>query len=189
MGQDKAELLFGDRTLLEHAAAVLAPVCGEVLLASGEENRANSLGLRCVLDAEPGQGPLAGIRAALSAASGEWLCVAACDMPGIATAHFETLLTEAARRDLDALWYRSEGLDEPLFAVYRTTCLEAMQRALESERFKVIAFTTEPGPAGRPLRLDTLELSPTELRIARNLNTPEDVANERRARDPRTPES
>lgn len=179
MGTDKADLQVGSRTLLEQAICELDPLCGEVLLASGNRKRETEAGLRCILDETPGAGPLAGIAAALAAASGEYLCVLACDMPGVETRHYQRLLDEMKNRDLDACWFRTAGRDEPLFAVYGKNCLPAMRASLAAGRNKVMEFHEQPGPEGRALLTGTLELSLEESTCSRNLNTPEDLARER----------
>lgn len=179
MGTDKAELQLGSRTLLEQAIAELEPLCDEVLLASGNRVRETEANLRCILDESPGAGPLAGIAAVLATASGDYLCVLACDMPGVQTKHYQRLLNEMEERKLDACWFTTAGRDEPLFAVYKKSCLVSMRASLALGRNKVMAFHQEPGPNGRALATGTLELSSEESTCSRNLNTPEDLAHER----------
>lgn len=178
MGTDKAELQLGSLSLLEQAIRELEPLCGEVLLASGEALRETKDKHQCVLDEVPGAGPLAGITAALAAATGDLLCVLACDMPGATAEHYERLLSEMEAQNLDACWFTTAGRDEPLFAVYRTSCLSAMRASLAQGRYKVLEFHQQPGPNGRMLRTGTLELSQRESTCSRNLNTPEDFARE-----------
>ncbi len=179
MGTDKAELRVAAETLLELAISKLEPLCGEVVLASGSRQRTSGAGHQCVLDEVPGAGPLAGIAAALSNAPGDLLCVLACDMPGVETQHYEQLLAKAIEENLDACWFTTEGRDEPLFAVYRKSCLSAMRASLAAGQYKVMEFFRHPGPQGQALCTGTLELAEEESTCSRNLNTPEDLARER----------
>ena len=87
-GEDKAWLAWGNGNLLEHACALLAPVCREVLISARtrEEPRPGGPlwpppGTRVVVDRHPGCGPLAGMEAGLDAMTGEWLLVLPVDMP------------------------------------------------------------------------------------------------------------
>lgn len=66
MGEDKAELGVGTKTLLEIVLERVQGQVASVVLVGGPEDRARARGLSYVADAEPGgRGPLAGIAAAM----------------------------------------------------------------------------------------------------------------------------
>src|SRR5690606_38783426 len=129
MGFDKGGAELGGSTLVERAAAVLAEVSGEVLLASGPSERYGDLGLARVADDPELQGPAAGIVAALESGGAEWVLVLACDMPRVSGRLVSALLACARARDLDACLLAGERGEEPLCGVYRRTVAPAMRAA------------------------------------------------------------
>lgn len=183
MGSDKALLPLGDRRLIELPLAVLAEVAGATRLAVGREPRYSELGLEQVLDdaAWSGAGPVAGLLAGLEAATTEWVCVLACDMPRASAALLRELLARATAEDLDACLLRTEQGVEPLFAVYRRSCAPAIRRALERGRYKMTGFH-EGTIDGRPLRIGELAVGAEGAAAAANLNTLDELAGERRRR-------
>ncbi|MFY8350930.1 molybdenum cofactor guanylyltransferase [Pseudoalteromonas sp. SSM20] len=85
MGQDKAELRFGDQNLLDHAIETLSDsLCQRVLVS---RNKGNAIKDRFI-----GLGPLAGIDAAVVGLNnGIWLSVLPVDMPLVNSAHLIAL--------------------------------------------------------------------------------------------------
>jgi molybdopterin-guanine dinucleotide biosynthesis protein A len=81
-GQPKGLLRVGGRRIVDREVAALSEVAREVLLVVGDPSPyAGVDGVRVVLDHHPGLGPLAGIHAALWAASCETVLIASCDLP------------------------------------------------------------------------------------------------------------
>lgn len=131
MGRDKALLTIGGRRLVDVAVAALAPVCVEVLVASGDR-WIERVEARRVADA-PGEGPLAGIAGALRAATTPLVAVIAADMPcasGEVLARLAASWTgEAAVAPLVG------GVVQPLHAVYASEAADGFSRLLsEGER-------------------------------------------------------
>jgi len=179
MGTDKARLVLGGRSLLEHVALELRGAVGEVVLARGPTERYGELGLPLALDAVPDGGPLAGIVAGPEATGVERILVVACDMPRVGAPLFEALIERARGAELDVLFLESARGVEPLCAVYGRRCLPAMRRTLARGERRVRAFVVDdPTLAVGRLRIDEL---PPALRgedLAVNLNTPEELARE-----------
>ena len=138
MGVDKAFLPIGNEVMIERAAGEIGKVCAEVLIAGGSAAAGQRLGLPVVPDLIAGCGPLGGIHAALHAASYELILVVACDMPFVSP-ELAALLLERAK-GYDAAVPRHGAYLEPLFAVYRKTCLPAIEASLGSFRRKVADF-------------------------------------------------
>ena len=184
MGRDKARIELRGRSLLQRAIDSLSPACASVWLACGPESRYDELDLERVLDVTPDGGPLAGLAAVLARAERERtapgqeaaVAVIACDMPRATTDVYRLLHAELARSGADAaLLETSEGL-EPLCAVYRTSALAAVQRALGRGDRRLISFHDELRVAR--IRADELPEALRGADMTRNLNTPEDLSEE-----------
>ena len=171
MGVDKALLNVGNQPLAKRIAENIARVCGPVSLV-GDPERYASLGLPVIPDRFPGEGPLAGIEAALNATKADWNLVVACDMPSLDDGIIEELFRAALEGDCAAPWY-SDGRIEPLCAVIHRRCHEPILRAIETGTRKVTVALAQLAlryvPVGSPESFA-------------NLNTPEDLAQWRRER-------
>jgi len=183
MGSDKAALPLAGRTLLERAAATFEGIAVETLLACGASPRYGELGLPLVLDRSPGAGPLSGLEAGLARARTDWVAALACDMPRAAPEAFLALEDRAIEGGFDLCLLVTDKGVEPLFAVYRRTCLEPVRAALAAGERRIIAFHPFPTAAGRPLRIGTLDERelPVALAargVARNVNTPAELSAE-----------
>ncbi len=166
MGADKARADSGGRALVLRVADQAASVCGTVSLVGDPEKYAD-LGLPVIADRFPGQGPLAGIEAALAATGSDHNLIIACDMPAI----HENLLEEMLALDGDCVIPRhDDGKIEPLCAVYQRRCHPLILEALEAGVRKVtdaLRILENHGLAIRYIRVS----SPASFV---NLNTPED---------------
>ncbi|MEO7652576.1 MAG: molybdenum cofactor guanylyltransferase [Bryobacteraceae bacterium] len=139
MGADKALLPFHGLTLAGYVAGQVAEAASTVCLV-GDPACYGHLGFPVVADNYPGQGPLAGIEAALSASRAEWNLVVACDMPGVSAVLFRQLLDAAVESGADCLIPQGPtARPEPLCAVYRSSCLDAVRDALRRDVRKVTA--------------------------------------------------
>ena len=184
MGEDKASLAIAGVTMIERAVRVLAPLVGEVVLASGTSARYEELGLEYVVDKSAGEGPLAGLVAAMERlvwAPGEvpeerrLLLVLACDMPRADARVFEQLIERIEADESDVCMLRDgEGI-EPLFGVYRATAFSAMARALSRGQRRLVSFHS----AVQVAFVDIADL-PDDIGQdpAINVNTPDEFAAE-----------
>jgi molybdopterin-guanine dinucleotide biosynthesis protein A len=167
MGRDKALLELGGRPLALRVADEAAKCCGTVSLV-GDPALYESLGLPVIPDTFPGQGPLAGIEAALGATQAEWNLIAACDMPALGAAVMEQLFN--AGGDCAVPEYE-DGRVEPLCAVYHRRCHRAVREALEAGVRKVTEALRRLADGGFALRYVRVA---SDAQFA-NLNTPGDM--------------
>ncbi|MSR63256.1 MAG: molybdenum cofactor guanylyltransferase [Planctomycetes bacterium] len=143
MGRDKALLELDGEPLVRRAARVLGAVVPRVLLASGCESRYPELGLECVLDCEPGAGPLAGLAAVLARlerAPVAYACVLACDLPYADGDVFRLLLECARESGAELVLPESEKGLEPLCAVVHRAALPAVRAALDAGARRMDSF-------------------------------------------------
>lgn len=171
MGQDKASLLLGERSLLQHVISIVQPLFHEVII-SVRQPRAE-ITLPQVCDDPSHRGPLAGLAAGLQSAKTPWVFVLACDMPFIEPAVIERLAR--FREGHQAVVPMVQGHPQPLAAFYAVSCTDAVLESLN-------------GAGKHSLRelLDTLQVryvSEEELQVADvhsrhffDLDTPEEVA-------------
>ncbi len=163
MGQDKALLSWDSQYLVEKIAATVAAATGTVTLV-GRPERYGHLNIPCIPDSRDGQGPLAGIEAALQSGQAEWNLIVSCDMPDISSAVLSFLLEKA--RETSASCVAAEdatGQIHPLCAVYHRRCLPIIRRSLAEGRLKLMKVLEDLGAEYLPV--------PTGLV---NINTPED---------------
>ncbi|MBK9168009.1 MAG: molybdenum cofactor guanylyltransferase [Bryobacterales bacterium] len=165
MGSDKALLPFAGRALVLHVADLVAASAGSVTLI-GSPERYGSLGLPLLPDLRPGEGPLAGIEAALHAASADWNLVVACDMPRLSLPLLEGLFEVAEASGADAVVpCAASGRLEPLCTVWRDRCLAAVSEALDRGERRVSVVLD---------RVGALRWRSPDSEAFTNVNTPAD---------------
>jgi len=177
MGRDKALIAFEDRPIIAHVIDTLRELSDDVLVVSNRSAAYESFGIRIVPDADPPSGPLGGISAGLAAAQHDLAIVVACDMPFLNTQLLRSLVDRAV--NVDAVVPLTGDQFEPLHAVYRRTCLAAIERHLAGGDRRVISFFDEVRVKAVP-ETDWRSLDPTGRSIA-NLNTPDDLLQLHRA--------
>jgi molybdenum cofactor guanylyltransferase len=172
MGRDKGLVELAGKPLVEHVIERLGGLAQEVIITTNHPEGYAAFGYRTAGDRHPGAGALAGLFTALQAAQGDPVLVAACDMPFASRALASYMLELVA--DSEAVVPRVGGEFEPLFAVYRRSCLPAIRRALDEGQKRVISFFPE-------IRLRAVEESEATSIDADphcffNVNTPDDLA-------------
>ena len=144
MGRDKAFLEFGGEPLIARIAERLRAVVDEVIIAANDTARYAAFADRCVPDVHPGIGTLGGIHAGLGAAAHQLAVIVACDMPFLnpdVLAWFVEVAGSAnGAGDADLVVLRHDKGVEPLHAVYRKSCLPAIEATIRSGERCAFAF-------------------------------------------------
>lgn len=170
MGRDKALIAPGGISLLERVVRVARSAVADVLVVGRDRPRDWPLAdVPFLADETPGLGPIGGIQTALRHRGAD-LIVLGCDMPHV-TAEALSWLSNTAEPhgDADGLAVRSGGRLQPLFAVYRLTCLSLIDRRVAEGKLSLTGlvqagwFTIVEVPA---------RFAPLLL----NVNTPDDLA-------------
>ena len=170
MGQDKAFMQLGGRTLLAHALERAQAATGNAWIVGSTEKFA-AFG-PVVEDVYPGRGPLAGIHAALSGTRTELNLITAVDMPFLQLDFLKYLITQARASHAAACVPRAGGGLQPLCAVYRKDFAQIAQRSLSAGKNKIeTLFADVPTLV---IEQAELERSGFMQEIFRNLNTEQD---------------
>ena len=166
MGRDKALLSIEGVPMATHVArAMLDAGAREVCAVGGDGATLGVLGLTVVRDRYPHQGPLAGIIAALGAASEEVVVVTACDMPWIRKRHVAGLVEGIG--SFDAAMSAANGQLQPLHTAWKRATLQKLEASfLSGERSALRAI--------RDLDFAVVDFGVGAWSI--DLDTPEDVA-------------
>ncbi len=171
MGRDKTKLELGGQTMLARACAFGSSLGCPVLVACGSMAHFEALpdGVRAVPDDAPGCGPLGGLCAGLSAMETEFALVWAADMPFLSAIAAERL--RGAVGDADACAYVLDGRPEPMFALYRKSCLAPARERLSRGEFRLRGLLHE---------VKLVTLTPDDSALFVNLNTPAEFEQARR---------
>jgi len=139
LGRPKYLLEFGGKPLGKILLERLRRICPEVLIVANDSAPFVNWGAPVVPDRFPGQGPLAGLHAGLSAAGGQMrgILAVACDLPFFSV-EFGSYLT-GELPGYDAVIPRRGPYLEPLCAAYGVSALGAMEDQLNGSQPKVAA--------------------------------------------------
>jgi len=177
MGRDKAFIEFGGSMLLERAIALAKSAADDVFLI-GPKVQLQAYG-RVRQDQFPGQGPLAGIHAALRATSTDRNLILAVDTPFLTPAFLSFLIGRAAT-DAVVTVPRCADVREPgearlhpLCAVYRRSFADVAERALRAGDNKIEPLFEQV--ATHIIGQSEIEQRGFSPNMFRNLNTPEDL--------------
>jgi molybdopterin-guanine dinucleotide biosynthesis protein A len=182
MGEDKALKMFLGRPLIQRVIERLSPIADEVIVTTNRPEDYRFLDLRLVSDIKPGRGALGGLYTAIASASRPIVAVVACDMPfanpTLLRVASRLLVEEAVDVVIPRTASQEEGKSqgfEPLHAVYhRETCLPAIERAMEADQWRVIAWF--PQVKVRVLTAAEIkQYDPSGLAFW-NVNTPEEFS-------------
>jgi len=137
MGQDKANLSYGDLPQAARAFALLSGFCSEVLVARApDQDPPEGIGMDALLrDRFTGIGPLGGILTALTTdRRAAWLVVA-CDLPLLSQGTLEVLLRDRDPSSLATAYLELSGIPpEPLCAIWEPSALPVCLSTLAEDR-------------------------------------------------------
>jgi molybdenum cofactor guanylyltransferase len=136
-GRDKALEVWQGKTLLEYALSSLED-CTERFIVGGTSKRYGFAGVPVHADLEPFQGSLYGLARALELAQSDRVAVMACDMPGL-TREFWEFMTNLEPAQI-VIPENTDGLLEPLAAIYGTSCQAAIRSALEDNQLRMTGW-------------------------------------------------
>lgn len=170
MGQDKALMRVGGRTLIERA---LEKLPGARIAGARSDLSAFA---PVVSDIHPDCGPLSGIEAALAASSSTFNLFLPVDTPLLPPSFLAWMLERAQLTGSMATVPRVNGRPQPLCAVYQRACLPFVSAALDRGEYRVMAVFTQVDLFDVEMVASTnLEPAMPAYRWFHNCNTPEDA--------------
>ena len=137
MGRDKAGLSLAGQSFLDRMTKELSPLFDGIYVSVDRPGRYP--GCRELPDLRPGQGPLAGLEAAFLRTGTEAVFLTAVDLPFASPDLARRVLAGAGDGDACVIRRRDGGV-EPLFALYRRSCLPALTACLDEGRRAVKAL-------------------------------------------------
>lgn len=149
-GQDKGLVLLDGRPLVAWVLEALAPQVDDVLIvANRNTEQYRALGVRVVPDLRPGlQGPLAGLEAALAAATTPWVLTCPVDTPFLPEEFAARMVRGSASvATLEARW-------QPVFACLPRSALGAVSALLDAGERRLRAGLE--AAQAQPVALDDL---------------------------------
>jgi molybdopterin-guanine dinucleotide biosynthesis protein A len=172
-GLDKGTLPVDGRPIVDAQVAVLREITSDILMVGSDTAGHGPAGVRLVADIVPDLGPLGGLQAALTHASGEATAIVACDMPYLSAALLRHLLSLTS--DADAVVPRTEGGYHPLCAAYTRACLAPIARRLDERRLKMTDLFADVRV--RIVLAEEIDEFGDPDRLFANVNTPAEYQN------------
>jgi molybdopterin-guanine dinucleotide biosynthesis protein A len=172
MGRDKGLVQLAGKPLIEHILQRIDGLGDEVLITTNRPQDYTYLGVELKSDPIPGAGALMGLQTALRAARGSHVFVLACDMPFVNRHLVQYMISLASQADV--VVPQTDGIYEPLHAVYSRECLPAIEASLREGDTRVISFYRQV----RIREITEVEMTrfDPQLMSFYNINTPEDLS-------------
>jgi molybdopterin-guanine dinucleotide biosynthesis protein A len=174
MGRDKGLLPFHEGTLIQRVLERVAPIADETLVTTNNPESYRFLELPLYADVYPDRGALGGLYTAINAAAHPLVAVVACDMPFINAdlLNYQRELLISTHSDV-VIPHTGGGL-EPFHSVYRrSTCLPAIEAALQDDKWRVDAWFSRVEI--QQLEPEGIKIYDPEMRSFFNINTPDDL--------------
>ena len=171
MGSNKSLLLLGDKPLIEVVYGTLTAIFHQVIIVTNTPEDYPFLPCRKIADIYPGAGAIAGLHAGLAASCTERVFVTACDMPFLNADLIRELCNNSGGFDA-VVPVNSEGLREPLHAVYARSVVEVAQQVIERGD-KSILLLLDQIRTRLVVQEETGSVTAAEESF-RNVNTPEE---------------
>ena len=145
MGENKALLRLGDKTLIEHVICPLREVTDELLLITNSQQEYAHLNLSMHGDILPNAGALGGLHAGLTYASHELVLCVACDSPFLQPALLTYLISAIETEDAVVPYTATEDASNKKFqtkfqtlcAVYSKRCLPVIEQMVSASELRV----------------------------------------------------
>ncbi|SET27277.1 molybdenum cofactor guanylyltransferase [Natronincola peptidivorans] len=141
MGQNKALLQLGDKTMIERIIEGLKPLFNEIIVITNHPEEypmiKDILFVKDEMKLEE-KNSLVGIYTGLLAAKNPYAFIVPCDMPFLDQNLIQHMLQQLEGEDIVIPFI--EGHYQPLHAIYGKGCIEPIKELLEKRRYKITSF-------------------------------------------------
>ncbi|ABN56725.1 MULTISPECIES: molybdenum cofactor guanylyltransferase [Methanoculleus] len=145
-GREKYFFTFRGKTFIDRLIDTLKEVADEIVVVARDPGQCERFGhigdIRCISDVRQGLGPIGGLHAGALAVHGEYVFVAACDMPCIHPGVVRLLFDAAVGYDAAIPCWNADML-EPLHAVYRRSALLGYLEEHESLSLRAMIWSLD----------------------------------------------
>ncbi len=173
MGRDKALLEFRGRPMIAIAVETLRSVCEEVSIAGNRDDLSDWAPV--VRESREGEGPAAGIEAALGAASLDWVLMLPVDLPMMSAELLRCWVNVVMARDGVAASYLMSAEEwHPALCLVHRNCLPIFREELDSGDRKLTRIFQRLGES--LLVMDASALLAGSVACFVNVNTPQELA-------------
>lgn len=165
MGHDKALLQLGGCSLLAHHIAAMTGLVDK-LWVSGDYQAHVPASVHCLVDKEPGQGPLAGLLAVLEKTTAGRLWLVSCDSFGVSPLLYRQLLQALEGHSAQLAYVCRDDRPQPLLALLNTAVAADLQSFWHRGERSVLRWYQQ---------LDTVAVKACKVPgLQCNINTPAD---------------
>ncbi|BBO90502.1 molybdenum cofactor guanylyltransferase [Desulfosarcina ovata] len=171
-GKNKAFIRIGGQRNIDRLMAVYSSLFDQIVLVTNDPAAYMDVDALIVTDHYSQRSSLNGIYAGLFAARHEYAFFAACDAPFVKPGMIACVLDHIDSK-ADLIIPSTDAGYEPMFAVYRKTCLPAMAWQLERDLLKIKGLFRKVRI--KPVAESELRAIDPELVSFFNMNTPEDL--------------
>ncbi len=169
MGFDKQMLMEDDRRILERVIGILRDEFPDILVVTARPELYEGMGIRLVHDEYEGQGPLAGVHAALSNARSRYIYLLACDMPVVNLPFIRHMKTRLQESGAAICVCRNNECLEPFNAFYSRTLLSDATHRLMTGNSSLFRFIY--GNCSSVIEQEDAARFDSTLRMFTNINT------------------
>ncbi len=143
MGRDKALLSVNGIQLVQRISDRLHELTQEVILSASDPSAYSFLRLPSVPDRFRDQGPMAGLHAGMLHTTRPCVLLVACDLPRVTPALLRCLIRQRHGYDI-VIPVTAGDRPHPVCALYRLTCISAIDRNLRAGENRLISLLDEP---------------------------------------------
>jgi len=171
-GKNKAFIQIGGKRIIDRLLDVYSRVFDQIVVVTNDPDNYLDTDALLVSDHFPARSSLNGLHAGLFAAKYEYAFFTACDTP-FARERLIRHLVSVVDNKADIVLPSTAAGFEPLFALYRKSCLPAMAGQLENDRVKISGLFRKVKV--KTVNEEELRAVDPELVSFFNINTPEDL--------------
>lgn len=166
MGRHKAFLGYYGRKFIEVIRDNMKVWFDDIFIVTNEQELFSDMSEPVFEDIIPGQGPLGALYTALSVSRKECVFCVACDMPHACDSIIEKIVRQSKKRNFDCFIPRGTFGPEPLFAIYRKTIRNLVEKEIASGQLCVFKVLEK-------CRTCYIDIARHEAKLV-NINTPQE---------------